>query len=82
MMKYLENIEFSLSELKFMSLLRIAHDVFSMHFPCLACDSIARLTRNKISDRVWERGWLQTERSNYTKATHRSGRGSLQRLVS
>jgi hypothetical protein len=31
------------------------------------------LTRHKISDRVRHRAWLQGGRTNYTKATHRSG---------
>ena len=31
------------------------------------------LTRHKISDRARERAWLRTRRTNYTKATHRSG---------
>jgi len=38
------------------------------------------LTR-EISDRARERAWLRTGRTNYMKATHRRGRGSLHRLV-
>src|SRR5438477_10697893 len=39
------------------------------------------LTRHKISDRAGERGWPHAGRTNYAKATHRSGRGSLHRMV-
>src|SRR5437764_13128853 len=37
------------------------------------------LTRHKISDRARARVWLQAGRTSYTKARHRSGRGSLHR---
>jgi len=36
-------------------------------------DGKFHLTRPKISDRAGKRAWLQTERTNHMKATHRSG---------
>ena len=44
-------------------------------------DAKNRLTRHKISDRAGERGWPHAGRTNYAKAMHRSGRGSLHRMV-
>jgi hypothetical protein len=46
-------------------------------------DDVERLhlTRHKISDRARERAWLQAGGTNPSKAAHRSGRGSLHRVV-
>src|SRR5438067_1506715 len=50
-------------------------------FRVASASNAHHLTRHKISDRAGERGWPHAGRTNYAKATHRSGRGSLHRMV-